>query len=166
MPPITLHASRLKYALLLLATLGFVAGGVFILLHGKPGDAWVGWMSILFFGAGILLFGWQLVDARPRLVIDEHGILDRTLGVGVIPWSEITGASLGSVQGTPFICLELRHPERWLEKLSPIKRALVSANQALGFSALNLNLSAVAADPAEVLELIQKTIATRHQRHD
>jgi hypothetical protein len=166
MPPIAIHASRLKYALLLLAALGFVAGGVFIVLHGKPGDAWVGWMSILFFGAGIPLFGRQLLDARPRLVIDEHGILDRTLGVGVIPWSEITGASLGSVQGNHFICLELHHPESWLEKLSPIKRALVSANQALGFSALNLNLSAVAADPTEVLELIQKTIAAHHHGRD
>jgi len=71
-----------------------------------------------------------------------------------------------SVQGNHFICLELRHPEPWLEKLSPIKRALVSANQALGFSALNLNLSAVAADPAEVLKLIQKAIAARHHGHD
>ena len=135
-------------------------GGIFILKHGNTSDAWIGWMSIVFFGAGIPLFAWQLIDSRPRLVIDNQGILDRTLGVGVIPWPEITGAYLKSIQGNSFICLEVRDPERWLGQLSPVKRAMVSANEALGFTVLNLNLSAVAAEPSQILELILKTITS------
>ncbi|GGA37572.1 hypothetical protein GCM10010981_28410 [Dyella nitratireducens] len=118
-------------------------------------------MSILFFGAGIPLFLWQLLDARPRLVIDDQGVFDRTLGVGVIPWSEITGAYVRSVNSADFICLELRDPTPWLQRLSPIKRAMVSANEAMGFTALNLNLSGVAADVQQVHELIVKMAASR-----
>ena len=163
MTPIILKSSRLKYVALLIVACGFVAGGVFILLTGKVGAAWIGWMNIAVFGACIPVFVWQIIDSRPRLTIDAKGILDRTLGVGLIPWSEITGAYLRSVQGNYFVCLELRNPEPWLGRLSPIKRALTSANKALGFTALNLNLIGVAVDPVQVLELILKTVASREQ---
>jgi hypothetical protein len=147
--------------LLLVCAVGFVAVGAFIVRHARAGDEWKGWLSIVFFGACIPLFAWQLVDARPRLVIDDHGVLDRTLGVGVIPWTEIVGAQLHSIQGHGFISLKLRDEERWKEKLSPIKRAMIPANEALGFSAFNLNLSAIAAEPSDVLELILKGIASQ-----
>ena len=156
MTPIAIKTSRLKYVLLLCAALGFIAGGIFIISHGKPDETWIGWMSVIVFGSGVPLFAWQLFDSRPRLVIDEQGILDRTLGVGVIPWSEITCAYVKSIQSNDFICLEVRNPERWLARLSPVKRAMVSANEALGFTVLNVNLSGVAADTSQILELILK----------
>jgi hypothetical protein len=161
MTPISIKASRLKYTLLLIVSIGFVAGGVFIVGHSASDEAWIGWMNIVFFGAGIPLFSWQILDARPRLVIDDRGVFDRTLGVGVIPWSEITGAYVKSISGNDFICLELRDATPWLQRLSPTKRAIVSANEALGFSVLNLNLSGVAADALQVQELIVKMAASR-----
>jgi hypothetical protein len=164
--PIIIKSSRLKYALLLIVAFGFVVVGLLILTRAKASDAWIGWINIVFFGACIPIFAWQLVDSRPRLVIDDQGILDRTLGVGVIPWSEITGAYLRSIHGNNFICLEVRNPERWLEHLSPVKRAMASANKALGFTPLNLNLSAVATDPSQILELILKTIAWGQENPD
>jgi len=78
-----------KIVPLLIASLAFVASGVFLLLRSP--DKWVGWMSIIFFGACALVFVWQLLDARPRLIIDDSGVFDRSLGVGVIPWSQIVG---------------------------------------------------------------------------
>ena len=164
MTPITIKSSRLKYALLLLIGIAFVFAGVMMVTRGKPTDAWVGWTSIVFFGAGIPLFAWQFFDSRPRLVLNDEGVLDRTLGVGIIPWSQITGATLRSVHGNHFICLEVRNPEQWLERLSPLKRAMVSANEALGFTALNLNLGAVAADPTEIYELVLKKAAASQAR--
>jgi hypothetical protein len=161
MSPIAIKASRLKYALLLIIAIGFVLAGAFIVAFDTTGEAWLGWLSIVFFGAGIPLFLWQLLDARPRLIIDEKGVFDRTLGVGVIPWPEITGAYLRSIKSADFICLELRNPAPWLERLSPIKRAMASANEALGFSALNLNLSGLAVDARQVHELILKMVASR-----
>ncbi|MBV8660269.1 MAG: hypothetical protein JO142_20820 [Burkholderiales bacterium] len=160
MNPVVIQSSRGKYVLLSITAIGFVIGGVFIVSHAKADDVWVGWMNIVFFGACVPIFVWQLIDSRPRLVINHEGIMDRTLGVGVIPWSEITGAHLRSIQGVCFICLDVRDQEKWVQKLSPVKRSLVSANKALGFTALNLNLSAVSEDPALIHELILKTIAS------
>ena len=108
------------------------------------------WAVICFFGAGIPLFIRGILDSRPRLTIDDHGICDRTLGVGAIPWSEITDAYARSIQGNDFICLTVRDPEMWLHRLSPVKQAMVKANRALGFSELNINLSGVDADTAQI----------------
>jgi hypothetical protein len=164
MSPITIKSSRLKYAFLLLIAIAFVFIGAMMVTRGKATDAWVGWAIIVFFGAGIPLFAWQFYDSRPRLVLNDEGVLDRTLGVGIIPWSQITGATLRSVHGNYFICLEMRNPEQWLERLSPLKRAMVSANEALGFTPLNLNLGAVAADPREIYELVIKKAAASQVR--
>ena len=162
MTPIVIKASRLKCVLLLVTAIGFVLAGAFIVAHNAGMDAWAGWICILFFGAGIPMFLWQLVDARPRLIIDDRGVFDRMLGVGVIPWSEITGAYVCSIKSADFICLELRDPAPWLQRLSPIKRAMVPANEAMGFTALNLNLTGVSADVRQVHELIVKMAASRH----
>ena len=159
MEAITVSSSKFKYALLLVIALSFVVGGALIIVRGEPGDVWLGWACVVFFGTGIPIFSWQLLDSRPRLVLDDQGVLDRTLGVGVIPWTEITGAELKSIQGNHFVCLQLRNPDRWLGQLSPLQRAMVSANERLGFSALNLNLGAINADPLVVYELILKRAA-------
>jgi len=156
---LVISGSRVKYILLLLVAIGFVILGIFILVEGKAGDAWIGWMSIAFFGLGIPLFVRQLFDARPRVVLDETGIFDRTLGVGKIPWSEVYSAYLKVVHGNAFVCLVLNNPSKWLLSLSSTQRALVSANEKLGFQPLNVNLSGTAVDPKLVLEVVLKKSA-------
>jgi len=138
--------------------------GVFILImeysgrHRSSRGTMAGWSGIIFFGGCALVAVWQLIDSRPRLIIDEVGIFDRTLGVGVIPWAEIQGAYLRSVSGNDFICLHLRDSDRYLQRTNAVKRALAGANAALGFTPISLNLSGVAADSNDILELILKRI--------
>jgi hypothetical protein len=154
-----LKNSRLKYLLLLFLSCGIVAVGIFILAHAKPGEKWIGWMGIIFSGLGIPIILWQLIDSRPRIVLNENGILDRTLGVGLIPWAEIAGAYIVSIWSNDFICLRLHNPNMWVNNLSLFKRLLVKANIALGCTEINLNLSGVKADASQVLELILKLSA-------
>jgi len=124
------------------------------LAMGKSGLA--GWAGIICFGACALIFGCQMFDARPRLIIDEYGILDRTLGVGIIPWSDIDGAYVKSISGNNFICLIVRDPGTYAQRLSPLRRAMSSVNQALGFTDISINLSGVNASTDEVFELVMK----------
>ena len=161
-------AARLRHALLLVVACGFVAAGVFLLVAGDDEARWVGIAGIVFFGACALVFLWQLFDRRPRLIIDDIGVFDRTLRVGRIPWDDIEDASLASIQGQAFICLSLRDEAQWVAKLPPLQRRLVGANRALGFSGLNLNLSGVDVDPSAVLALILTEVARRRaaQRAD
>jgi hypothetical protein len=160
MDTVVITNSRWHALLLLLGSLGFVAGGVFILVMDK--SALAGWAGIVFFGSCALIAVWQLVDNRPRLIIDDYGVMDRTLGIGVIPWDEIENAFLRSISGCAFVCLVLRDPEKYTQNFSKVRRAMASANQALGFTEFNVNLAGVNARAEEVFELIlKKCAATR-----
>ncbi len=152
MEKLIIKNSRWRHVRLLLGCIGFVAVGVWIVAHGKP----FGWVPIVFFGTGIMVSVWQIADARPRLIIDERGVLDRTLGVGRIDWSDIEAAYVRSISGNDFICLELKNPEKYSQKLSKVKRAMAAANRGLGFTDFNLNLSGVDVKTDEVFELLMK----------
>lgn len=154
MQTVILKNARKQYVLLLGIGLLFVAGGLFIIISGDAEAAWIGWLCVVFFGLCVLVFFRQLFDDRPRLTIDDRDITDRTLGVGLIAWSDIESAYLASISGNAFICLDLRNTDAYLQRLSPIKRKAAKANTALGFPAFSLNLSGVQAKPEEVLEFI------------
>lgn len=89
-------------------------------------------------------------------MLDEAGVFDRTLGVGIIPWSDIEGSYVKSIHGNSFVCLVLRNSEHWVGKLSGTQQALVKANEKLGFQPLNINLSGTAVDVALVQDVVLK----------
>ena len=152
MEKLIIQNSRWKHVLLLIGCIGFVIAGIWMVVAGKP----FGWLAILFFGSGIPISIWQILDSRPRLIIDELGVLDRTLGVGLIAWDDIEAAYVRSINGNDFICLELKNAEEYAQKLSKVKRAMAAANRNLGFTDFNLNLSGVDARTEEVFELLMK----------
>jgi hypothetical protein len=152
MKKLIIKNSRWKYVPLLIGSFGFVAAGIWMVIQGEA----FGWIALAFFGSGVPIFIWQIVDSRPRLIIDERGVSDRTLGIGRIRWSDIEAAYVRSIAGNDFICLELKNPEKYKQKLSKVKRAMASANRGLGFTDFNLNLSGVDASTDEVFELLMK----------
>lgn len=162
-PLLEVAASRGKLVLALLGAAGFVVLGLFLAMRGTGIEVWVGWVCVAFFGAGIPLFLKQLLDARPRVVLDEVGVLDRTLGVGRIPWTEIEGAYISRIQGNPFVCLRLHDPERWTRELNAVQRRMVKANEKLGFQPLNINLTGTSVDPERVLDVVLRKSA-EHSR--
>jgi hypothetical protein len=93
------------------------------------------------------------------VVLDETGIFDRTLGVGVIPWPEIESAYIKRIHDNPFVCLQLRDAERWIRNMTPMQKKMVSANAKLGFQPLNINLLGTSADPELVLDIVLKKSA-------
>jgi hypothetical protein len=156
-----MHASRLRSALLLGGAVAFVAIGALLVRAGHP---FVGGASVVFFGAGIPKLLRLLLDTRPRLVIDEQGVLDRALGVGLIPWSEITGASVRALSGQRFVCLEVRDPRFFTAQLGSLRRALLRANRALGFPELSLSVSDLPVGADEVVAEIQRQCTGRRDR--
>lgn len=151
--------ARGRHVLLLLAACAFVAMGVFLLAVGAAAARLAGIVGIVFFGGCAAVFVRQLLDSRPRLIFDDIGVFDRTLGTGRIPWSGIRAAELFAIQGNAFIGLELRDEAHWLGRLSPLQRTMVAGNRKLGFPSLSLNLSGLAVDPSAVLALVLVRIA-------
>jgi hypothetical protein len=116
----------------------------------------LGWITAGFFALGPAVFLWQLIDPRPRLIIDEHGIYDRTFGVGWIAWSDIDDAYMHSTQGVEFICLRVLDPSSYLGKLSWVRRRLAEVNRALGFTEFNVCVSGLRVSAEEVFRLVQR----------
>lgn len=170
MERLELIPKRGKLVRLLVGALVFVGLGFVLLLFPQafvPDAPWARWgvsaiaiVAILFFGACGVFAARQFFDRRPRLVLDDEGVFDRTLGTAVIPWREIRGARIVEVSNTKFISLELADEERWAAAMPGTKRWMGAANQRLGFGRFNLNLSALDVTAEEILRVIQKQIGS------
>lgn len=159
MEALSFSVDKSKYALYLIGSLVFVVGGLWA---GASDGELMLWLSVGFFGLCAAVFAWQLLQSGPRLTIDDSGIHDRTLGVGVIEWEDVLDARLTSSGGQPFVSLDLQDSQVYLSRLGAAKRKLASVNKAVGFADLSLNLSGLQdADPVSVAELVRSQAAAR-----
>ena len=117
----------------------------------------VGWMGLLgatLFGAGAVVGVVQGTRRGARLTLDAEGVHDRTLGVGVIAWSDIVDAAPYWVARKPFVALELREPAKYVARASPVNRLLARLHASSGLPPFSVNLVGLDADPMQVAELI------------
>jgi hypothetical protein len=111
--------------------------------------------SIVLLPAGValavLIVAWRLLNPPPRLEIGERGILDRELGLGLIPWDEIEGAYPPRPDEADAIRLKLRHTERMAGILRRRARHPAIEIDAAGSVEIRLDLSGTELDPLEAL---------------
>lgn len=159
MDMLVIQPSRTKWSALLLLAIGFVALGLWLVLAGT--SVLVGWVNVAFFGFCAVTFARQLADRRPRIVVDDKGVTDNTLGVGCIEWGDIVSTELRRIPGNTFLCLELRQPSKYLSRMSPVVREMTQANKALAFTELSVNLMGVKGDPDAISDLIAREVSRR-----
>jgi len=159
MDAITAKNSPWKYIGLATICAVFVIIGILMLLFPRTGE-WretiIGWSGVILFGFGLFIFLRQIFDSRPRIVVDESGVFDRTLSVGVIEWQDIEHARLNSVVGNPFISLRLNNPEKYLERAMNSQKKLARLNKYLGAETININVSGVNKSPDDILAVVLK----------
>ena len=117
------------------------------------------WGSIIGFSPMIIISLWHLFDTKPRLVFDDEGVFDRTLGVGKIAWHDIDDAYIKTLRHCPpFICLVLKNTDEYINRRKPFWRAITKGKHmnVLGITPLSLNLSGISEDPREILSLVLK----------
>jgi hypothetical protein len=90
------------------------------------------------------------------VIINDLGIVDSTLGIGLIPWKEIAGAYVKCIGNGNFICLELSNPEYWSNKFPSKDQKTLSKLKSRGFSVVNVNLTGMKVDLGEILAVILK----------
>ena len=135
---------------------GWICGLLILMVH-RPEVSIVARPLIALCTVGLVVSLGLFVDTRPLLVIDDKGFFDRSLGLGTIPWSEITGASITSQNGTNVISLELRDPAVLLSRISPARQFLNRVHQYVGFELLHLGL--VSLDAAYIDEALDFILA-------
>jgi len=118
----------------------------------------VGWIGIGFFGLGVIAFPVRFFRSEPQIVINEEGIDDRRLKIGVIRWADIRSLSIRSLNSVKFLCIELVEPEKYLARLPRWKRSLGWTNEILGFPAMTIGFTGLSPGIAQVWEYIHNRL--------
>jgi hypothetical protein len=100
-----------------------------------------GWFGVVFFACGLVVILVQLFRRGPIVVLDESGVFDRRLGVGRIPWQDISSVSVTQIRSQRFISLWLRNEEEYLSRFPGWKSTLGRASEKIGYSPFLLSLA-------------------------
>lgn len=157
MERIVLHtASRYLYRKLAAGLVGCLVG-LFVVRLELP----IGWI-VLALGAGYALLQLRsLGEEHEQVVIDDAGIRDSMLPVGVIGWDEIRGASVQKVGSVEVVTLELRDPERLIRRLSGPRQFIARKAVEAGLPGIYLTLVGTDADPAMIADRINQRASSR-----
>jgi hypothetical protein len=118
------------------------------------------WSSLggaLFFGLGVVLFGYKLFDRRIKIHADNQGIQDYRTRFGRIAWSEFDSATARTVKGNTYLTLHFRNPAHWLQLSSRWTQWLVSKTR-MKFGA-SISLQNTDVDEQQFVRFIGERIA-------
>jgi hypothetical protein len=153
---IVLHASRRSVYRKIVYGVAALATGAALLWMGIVDP--LGWAMVGIGGAYAIVALRSLGEEAERIVIDDTGVRDTLLPVGIIGWNEIVGASVQRLGNVPVVALELRDPERVIRRLSPTRQMLARAAREAGLPGIYLTLVDTDGDPKLVAEAINKAV--------
>ena len=124
--------SKLKVTLLFFISIVFVIGGIEFIIHPKtftdsglyhrPGFEilLVGYVCVIFFGAGAIIAIVKLVSNKPGLLIDNKGITINpgSFSKSFIEWSSIENFGIKDISRTKMIMVYLKNPEEFISQLN------------------------------------------------
>ncbi|OGX60574.1 MAG: hypothetical protein A2189_05110 [Paenibacillus sp. RIFOXYA1_FULL_44_5] len=147
---IILYPSTGKLLRAILLSVLFVAAGVFVL---ETQTLWI-WdilviPGILFFGAGMLILLYRLINKKPSHVINEEGIWfnPSRSNKEQIKWEDIQNLTIQQISRQRFIGIDLHNMEQflstrkaWRKKLIQFNAGLIQAPIIIGESLLSMKL--------------------------
>ena len=117
----------------------------------------MGWLCACFFGLGIPVGLFHLLDRRPQIIINENGIWDRTTNEGEIKWEQIQDTYPINIYEQKFISLIIddtftftKKQYKWASRLS----------EEVGAQKLNLSLGQLKIDPIKLSDLLFQMTST------
>lgn len=162
------HASRTKAFFLLVLSIGFVSLGLWFLSldpevisarnrYNNPTIIYaLGWATVLFFGLAAVAICWRLVSAKPAFTLDNEGVtLFSHAQETFVPWQDVSGLSVFEIHRTKMLVLNLRDPERYIEKGGAVRRSMARANYRLCGSPIAITSAAVKLSFRELQELFE-----------
>jgi hypothetical protein len=160
--------SKGKIFLLTFGAVAFVALGVWLYLnadHISRGNPLyvrgVAAACVLFFGLCGAYASRKLFDSAPGLVIDTAGIVDNSssISAGRIPWSDIEGFKVRTIKRQRFLTIEVRNPEKYLQRVSGLRRLLVAINARYFGSPIQITANTLAIGFDDLLKYITEARA-------
>jgi hypothetical protein len=143
------HTNKLRVALICAAALG----GIYFLLGYMP---FYGWIVGVVIAISLIIRAIKGDSKDPVIIIDDQGILDKRLKVGVIRWTDIRHAVPTTLQGIEYISLDL-HDMKLYESRRPLWLRLLSKGQrAVGMSPVSILANGLDVDPEYLVDKIQE----------
>ncbi len=156
--PVRIFAPRRHLALMLAGSIAFVSAGLWMVLNAGPVGWVIGSVSVMFFGLGGAYYLTELVVRRPILQVDQDGILDRAslVSAGRLRWSDVREIRILSVEGQRMLSIYPSDPAAVMARANPIRRAVMRANDGLGFPPVNVPVSVLPCTVDDLLDLMRR----------
>jgi hypothetical protein len=160
---VVVERSRTKGLLALGGCVVFVVLCLLIATTGHPVALAIAVLGIVTFGTFGALWVRQLFRSGPGLVVDDHGFDDASsaIGVGRVPWSDVTHVSTWGMPGSRNVVVHVRNPGDHLERLGWFARRSARANISLVGSPVVLNANTLRTDTDCLVRLLREG----HERH-
>ena len=167
---IEIPLSKKKIALLLLGSIAFVVGGIWISTNPErfipnifritdPEIIRIGGIvGILFFSATGIYGIKKLFDKKIGLIIDSDGITDNSnaSSIGLIEWNDISEIRTKQVMSTKFLLIDIVNPEKYIGKAkNGLQAKLMKANMNMYETPLSITSNTLKYDFGELEKLIQ-----------
>lgn len=158
MDRLVFERSPAKNAGLLLLSLMFVAGGVFMAFKAdESSDRLIGWACAAFFSLAVLAAVKNLLRGGTAFVFDLSGIKDESSGF-LIPWSEVEECLIVSVRGTRLLGVSFKNPDQFLLQVSPAKQKLARFNERMGWGHWSFAFTGVRPGIDEAVRFIRENV--------
>ncbi len=149
--------------ILLTAASGAIAVGTIPVRAGNLLAQPVGWVGLVFFGAGTLLIGWRFLKSSKTVVtLSPDGILDTRVSERPIPWAAIQDVDVWSMHRQNIIVLSVPPEIESALSLTPIARWSRSANKKLGADGLCVTAQGLKISHDALLAVIIERVDAAH----
>jgi hypothetical protein len=136
-------------------------------LESEHTPLWMAYSSICFFGLGVIVGLFHLLDDRPQIVINEVGIFDRMGQKEMINWEIIKDAYLLNISGQPFICVVVDEKFKPSKKKGSFYRKVANLSEFIGAQEINISLGQLNVDYQKLTDFIlQMRSATKSDKND
>ena len=76
------------------------------------------WLVPALYGIAFLLLLQKLIRRGPKVILSNKGIEDRRLGIGLIPWEEISQLAIEHIHAAEFLAVSVIDPDKYATRMS------------------------------------------------
>jgi hypothetical protein len=143
------NPNKLRLALLTAAGLA----GLYYLLGYVPV---VMWIAAIVIAISLVYRAIRGQSNDPVITIDERGVCDKRLKVGVILWEDIRRAVPYSLHGVEYLSLELHNMKAYEARRPLWLKALSQVQRLFGMSSISISASNLDMDPETLVDRIEE----------
>lgn len=128
---------------------------VCVFLHRGPIATTAGWFGFVFFGLVFIKIAVDMLRPGARVIVNDEGIEDRRLKIGVVLWEEITAIELRWMGSAKFLCVEVLDPGKYVARMPLHVWLATRANALLDYPPITITFAGLSPGINQVWEYIK-----------